>query len=135
LRDKKEEKMATILLVDDDPDFVDATKLILEKSKYKVITASNSEEGWKKAQAENPDLILLDVMMESPDAGFQLAYKIRNDKKLKNKPILLLTAIGKVTGFKFDKKKDEDFLPVEEYIEKPVKPEILLEKISKALSK
>lgn len=127
--------MATILLVDDDPDFVDATKLILEKSKYKVITASNSEEGWKKAQAENPDLILLDVMMESPDAGFQLAYKIRNDKKLKNKPILLLTAIGKVTGFKFDKKKDEDFLPVEEYIEKPVKPEILLEKISKALSK
>lgn len=127
--------MGTILLVDDDPDFVDATKLILEKSKYKVITASNSEEGWKKAQAENPDLILLDVMMESPDAGFQLAYKIRNDKKLKNKPILLLTAIGKVTGFKFDKKKDEDFLPVEEYIEKPVKPEILLEKISKALSK
>jgi len=127
--------MATILLVDDDPDFVDATKLILEKSKYKVITASNAEEGWKKAQAENPDLILLDVMMESPDAGFQLAYKIRNDKKLKNKPILLLTAIGKVTGFKFDKKKDEDFLPVEEYIEKPVKPEILLEKISKALSK
>jgi CheY-like chemotaxis protein len=127
--------MATILLVDDDPDFVDATKLILEKSKYKVITASNSEEGWTKAQAENPDLILLDVMMESPDAGFQLAYKIRNDKKLKNKPILLLTAIGKVTGFKFDKKKDEDFLPVEEYIEKPVKPEILLEKISKALSK
>jgi len=127
--------MATILLVDDDPDFVDATKLILEKSKYKVICASNSEEGWAKAQSENPDLILLDVMMESPDAGFQLAYKIRNDKKLKAKPILLLTAVGKVTGFKFDRKKDEDFLPVEEYIEKPVKPEVLLEKISKALSK
>lgn len=127
--------MTTILLVDDDPDFVDATRLILEKNNYKVVTASSAEEGWAKAQSENPDLILLDVMMESPDAGFQLAYKIRNDKKLKNKPILLLTAIGKVTGFKFDKKKDEDFLPVEEYIEKPVKPEILLEKINKALSK
>lgn len=127
--------MSTILLIDDDPDFVDATRLILEKNKYKVITAANAEEGWTKAQSENPDLILLDVMMETPDSGFQLAYKIRNDKKLKNKPILLLTAIGRVTGFKFDKKKDEDFLPVEEYIEKPVKPEILLEKISKALSK
>lgn len=127
--------MATILLVDDDPDFVDATKLILEKSKHKVISACNAQEGWAKAQSENPDLILLDVMMESPDAGFQLAYKIKNDQKLKSKPILLLTAVGKVTGFKFDKKRDEDFLPVEEYIEKPVKPEVLLEKINKALSK
>ena len=127
--------MAKILLVDDDPDFVDATKLILEKSGYTVVTASSSEEGWNKAQRETPDLILLDVMMETQDAGFQLAYKFRKDKKLKNKPILLLTAVGRVTGFKFDKVKDEDFLPVEEYIEKPVKPELLLEKISKALSK
>ncbi len=127
--------MAKILLVDDDPDFVDATKLILEKSGHKVACARNGDEGWKKAQTENPDLFLLDVMMETPDEGFQLAYKIRGDKKLKAKPILLLTAVGKVTGFKFDKKKDGDFLPVEEYIEKPVKPEVLLDKIGKALTK
>ncbi len=127
--------MAKILLVDDDPDFVDATKLILEKSGHQIVCAHTGEEGWKKAQAENPDLFLLDVMMETPDEGFQLAYKIRNDKKLKAKPILLLTAVGKVTGFQFDKKRDEDFLPVEEYIEKPVKPEVLIEKINKALSK
>jgi CheY-like chemotaxis protein len=127
--------MAKILLIDDDPDFIDATKLILEKSGHKIVTASNSKEGWTKAQKENPDLILLDVMMEEPDAGFQLAYKIRGDKNLKNKPILLLTAVGKVTGFKFDKAKDADFMPVSEYLEKPVKPEVLLEKINKALGK
>jgi len=127
--------MAKILLVDDDPDFVDATRLILEKSGHSIVCARTGEEGWKKAQTENPDLFLLDVMMETPDEGFQLAYKIRNDKKLRAKPILLLTAVGKVTGFKFDRKKDEDFLPIEEYIEKPVKPEILIEKINKALAK
>ncbi len=127
--------MAKILLVDDDPDFVDATKLILEKSGHKVSVATNAKEGWEKAQKETPDLFLLDVMMESPDAGFQLAYKIRGDKKLKAKPILLLTAVGKVTGFKFDKAKDEDFMPVQEYVEKPVKPEVLIEKIAKALGK
>lgn len=127
--------MAKILLVDDDPDFVEVTKLILEKNGHKVIIASSGEEGWDKAQKENPDLFLLDVMMENPDEGFQLAYKLRKDKKLKSKPIILLTAIGKVTGFKFDKKKDEDFLPVEEYLEKPIKPEVLIDKINKALSK
>lgn len=127
--------MAKILLVDDDPDFIDATKLILEKSGHKVSTAANAKEGWEKAQKENPELFLLDVMMEEPDAGFQLAYKIRADKKLKNKPILLLTAVGKVTGFKFDKKKDGEFMPVNEFLEKPIKPELLIEKINKALSK
>lgn len=127
--------MAKILLVDDDPDFIDATKLILEKSGHKVSTAANAKEGWEKAQKENPELFLLDVMMEEPDAGFQLAYKIRADKNLKNKPILLLTAVGKVTGFKFDKKKDGEFMPVNEFLEKPIKPELLLEKINKALSK
>jgi CheY-like chemotaxis protein len=127
--------MAKILLVDDDPDFVDATKLILEKSGHKISVANNGKDGWDKAQKENPDLLLVDVMMESPDAGFQLVYKLKNDPKLKNKPVLLLTAVGKVTGFKFDKQKDQDFMPVTEYLEKPIKPEVLLDKISKALGK
>jgi CheY-like chemotaxis protein len=125
--------MAIILLVDDDPDFLDATKLILEKNGHKVVTAANSADGWKKAQSDNPDLLVLDVMMETPDAGFQLAYKVRNDAKLGKKPIFFLTAVGKVTGFKFDKAKDSDYIPADEYIEKPVKPEVLLEKVKKAV--
>ncbi len=127
--------MAKILLVDDDPDFVDVTKLILEKNGHEVLVASCGEEGWEKVQAEKVDLVLLDVMMETPDEGFQLAYKIRNTGKIKDTPIFLLTAVGKVTGFVFDREKDEDFLPVDDYIEKPVKPEVLLEKISRVLSK
>ncbi len=127
--------MAKILLVDDDSDFVDVTRMVLEKNGHQVIAASSGEKGWEKAQSEGWDLLLLDVMMETPDEGFQLAYKIRKDEKLKDKPIILLTAVGKVTGFKFDKEKDEEFLPVEEYIEKPVMPEVLLEKVNKALSK
>jgi len=127
--------MAKILLVDDDPDFVDATKLILEKSGHNVIVANQAKEGWEKAKKEAPDLFIIDVMMESTDAGFQLVYKIKNDDKLKSKPILVLTSVGKVTGFKFDKAKDQEYMPVEEYLEKPVKPEVLLDKINKALGK
>jgi CheY-like chemotaxis protein len=132
---KRRKAMAKILLVDDDPDFVDVTRLVLEKNGHEVISASSGEEGWKKARSEGWDLLLLDVMMETPDEGFQLAYKIRKDKKLKDKPVILLTAVGKVTGFKFDREKDEEFMPVEEYIEKPVTPEFLLEKVNKVLSK
>jgi len=127
--------MAKILLIDDDRDFVDSTRLVLEKSGHQVISASSGEEGWEKAQSEKPDLLLLDVMMQTPDEGFQLSYKIRKHENLKDMPIFLLTAVSRVTGFKFDKEKDEGFLPVEEYIEKPVMPDVLLKKINKALSK
>ena len=122
-------------MIDDDRDFVDSTRLVLEKNGHQVISASSGEEGWEKAQSEKPDLLLLDVMMQTPDEGFQLSYKIRKHENLKDIPIFFLTAVSKVTGFKFDKEKDEDFLPVEEYIEKPVMPDVLLKKINKALSK
>ncbi len=126
---------AKVLIIDDDVDMVEAEKMVLENNGYTVISAYDGEEGFNKIKDENPDVIILDVMMATPEEGFQLAYQLRNDAKLSKLPIVMITAVGKVTGFKFDKEKDEDFLPVEQFLEKPIKPEDLLLAVEKALKK
>jgi CheY-like chemotaxis protein len=88
---------------------------------------------WKKIENEKPDLVLLDVMMETQDEGFHIAYQIRNNEEMSDLPIIMLTAVGSETGFSFDKEKDEDFLPVNEFLEKPVNPDKLIEYVRKSL--
>ncbi|MCK4903652.1 MAG: response regulator, partial [Candidatus Marinimicrobia bacterium] len=68
------------------------------------------------------------------DEGFHIAYQIRNDEEIKDIPILMITAVGAQTGFKFDMQRDEDFLPVNEFIEKPVNPQVLLDTVKRNLS-
>lgn len=126
---------AKVLIIDDDVDMVEAEKMVLENNGYVVISAFDGQDGYRKIKEENPDVIILDVMMATTEEGFQLAYQLRNDPKLTSLPIVMVTAIGKVTGFKFDPKKDEDFLPVDQYLEKPVKPEQLLKAVENALKK
>ncbi|NOX89765.1 MAG: response regulator [Calditrichaeota bacterium] len=116
-----------ILIIDDDIDLVEAMRLTLESAGFEVIDAQDGLKGLEKAKAESPDLIILDVMMGTQDEGFHVAYQIRQDDQLKDTPIIMLTAVGQETGFSFDKDKDEDFLPVEEFIEKPVDPHKLIE--------
>ena len=118
-----------ILIIDDDIDLVEAMRLTLENAGFEVIDAQDGLKGLEKVRNEKPDLVILDVMMGSQDEGFHVAYQIRQDEELKNIPIIMLTAVGQETGFKFDKDKDEDFLPVEEFIEKPVDPHKLIERI------
>ncbi len=124
-----------VLIIDDDVDMVDAEKMVLENNGYTVVTAYNGEEGYNKIKSEKPDVIILDVMMATPEEGFQLAYKLKNDKEFSNIPIIMVTSVGKVTGFSFDPSKDEDFLPVNQFLEKPIKPENLLSAIENALKK
>jgi two-component system alkaline phosphatase synthesis response regulator PhoP len=116
-----------ILIIDDDIDFVEAVRLTLEKAGFIVIDAQDGKKGLAKIKAEKPDLVLLDVMMETQDEGFHVAYQIRKDSETADLPIIMLTAIGQETGFSFDKEKDEEFLPVNEFIEKPINPDILIE--------
>jgi DNA-binding response OmpR family regulator len=118
-----------ILIIDDDIDLVEAMRLILEDEGFEVIDAQDGEKGLEKAQNENPDLVILDVMMETQDEGFHVAYQIRANHNTEDIPIIMLTAVGQETGFKFDKEKDEDFLPVSEFIEKPINPDQLIEVI------
>jgi len=119
--------MAKILLVDDDKDFVEINKMLLEKEGYKILTAYDPTEGHKILAAEKPDLLILDVMMVEPDDGFAMAQKIRKAKN--NIPIIMLTSVSKVTGMKFD--KDDEMVPVNEFFEKPLAKDKLLKAVKK----
>lgn len=127
--------MPKILLIDDDVDIVEAMKIVLESKGYKVLTAYEGESGYKKAEEENPDLIILDVVMKTKDQGFQISYKLKSNPNLSNIPILMLTSIGKETGFKFHPETDEEYLPVDDFVEKPIKPKELISKVEKLLGK
>jgi CheY-like chemotaxis protein len=123
----------TILVIDDDIDLVEIIRMTLEHVGFKVIDAQNGERGLARARDEQPDLVLLDVMMGSVDEGFQVAYQLRNDDATREIPIIMLTAVADQTGFKFDPAKDQDFLPVDEFLEKPVSPRQLIDMVRKHL--
>jgi len=89
--------MKKVLLVDDDPDFVESIRLILEKEAYQIIVANSGEEGYRKAKSQRPDLIILDVMLETIDKGFEISRRLKQDAELKKIPILMLTAIKEIT--------------------------------------
>jgi len=116
-----------VLIIDDDIDLVEAMRLILEGAGFDVIDAQDGQKGIEKIKNEDPDLVLLDVMMGTQDEGFHVAYQIRQDAHFADLPIIMLTAVGQETGFSFNKDKDEDFLPVNEFIEKPINPDTLIE--------
>ena len=122
-----------ILIVDDDPDIVDAVTLVLESKGYEVLKALDGEEGLRIAKEEHPDLILLDIMMVTPDQGFHVAYALKGDPDLARIPVVVVTSVGQKTRFSFDKEKDGDFIPVEEYLEKPIKPAVLIATVEKYL--
>lgn len=123
----------TILVVDDDIDLVEIIRVTLEREGYKVIDAQSGERGLELARTKNPDLIILDVMMGTVDEGFQVAYQLRNENDTRDTPILMLTAVADQTGFRFDAGKDQDFLPVNEFLEKPVSPRKLVDLVRKHL--
>lgn len=130
-----------ILIIDDDPDIVEAMRFPLEANSYEVVSASSGKEGLNTLTKENPDLIIMDVMMETTTEGFQTVYTIRSGapdspyKKFKNTPILMVTAINQMLKSKFGKESDAEFLPVSDFIEKPIQPADLLIKISDLLGK
>jgi len=123
-----------ILIVDDDVDFQQATELILKSAGYEVCKAFSAAEAMKKLQSERVDLVLLDVMMDSDTEGFHMAYNIRQDKQLKNIPIIILTCIEEMTGVGLDPEASGDFLPVEAYLRKPLDAEELTSKIAEVLA-
>ena len=128
------EKRAKILLVDDDADFIESTKIVLESKPYQIIVASNGDEGLRKAREEKPDLILLDVIMPVKD-GFTAAEQLKKDPQLSQIPTLMLTAFatkGRETQIPVSRGMD---LETEDYIDKPVSPDELLARVAKHLKK
>ena len=126
--------MAKILIVDDDPDIAESMRIILECCKHKLTVAKSGEEGLKEIGAAKYDLVILDVMMETMSTGFEVARSVRQSPKNKDVPILLLTAIKESTGLDFkDEAGDKDWLPVNAFLEKPLKPNVLLAKVEALL--
>ena len=123
--------MSKVLIVDDDRDLVEACALYLEKEGYDVHMAHSRPDGMKKVKEINPDLLILDVMMDEADDGIVMAQDLRRGGFAK--PILMLTSISKVTGMKYG--KDNELIPVNDFQEKPIEPSKLLAKVKELLKK
>ena len=117
--------MKTILLVDDEPDFVEVTKMRLEANNFDVITARDGKEGLETARREKPDLILLDVMMPDMD-GFRVLSKLRRSPETQEIPVIMLTAKGESKSI--FKAKD---MGSTDYLIKPCDSEELLRWVKK----
>jgi CheY-like chemotaxis protein len=127
-------RKAKILIVDDDADFVESTRIVLESKPYEVIAAVNGNDAVRKAAEEKPDLILLDIIMPVKD-GFTAAEQLKKDPKLAKIPVLMLTSYStKGSGTEIPRGRGYS-LDAEDYIEKPVSPQNLLAAIEKHLKK
>jgi two-component system alkaline phosphatase synthesis response regulator PhoP len=131
--------MAKILIIDDDPDIVTAVRMTLENAGHQVASADSGKSGLEKVKAEHPDLIIMDVMMETHTEGFQLALKLHSPdpasdlKQFKNIPILMLTAIHSTTPLHYE--PDVDYLPVQLFVDKPIDPKDLINKVDWVLNR
>jgi CheY-like chemotaxis protein len=125
--------MKKILIVDDDSDFAEATKDVLESKGYTVVTAPDGKRGFAAAKKEKPDLMLLDVMMTTDTEGFDIARQLKQDSATAKLPVIMITGIRKAKSLPFKFEPDEDWLPVKAVMEKPIKPEVLLKSVAEAL--
>jgi CheY-like chemotaxis protein len=123
-----------ILLIDDDVDFVEATKIVLESKPYEVIVAYDGDDGLQKAREENPDLIILDIIMPGKD-GFSIAELLKKDSELSKIPVLVLTSYAEKGGESSIAASGGLTLETEDYIDKPVSPEELLKRVEKYLKR
>jgi two-component system, OmpR family, response regulator len=120
--------MALIAIIDDDPDILDASSLVLNAKGYEVITADNPDDGYKIVKENKPDLIILDVMMNEPDDGFFLAQKFRRENL--DIPIIMYSSVSKALGLEFAAGM---MIPVDDFVEKPISPATLVDKVEKLL--
>ncbi|MBC7236351.1 MAG: response regulator [Chloroflexi bacterium] len=123
--------MSKILIVDDDPDFVEATRLVLESAGYQVISAADGDEGLRKAREEKPDLVILDVIMKTVLDGLNMSQEMANDPEQHDTPILMVTSIANrdyAALFPTD-----EYIHINGFISKPVAPNELLERVAALL--
>ena len=123
-----------LLIIDDDPDFVEGIKNILEGAGYTVEAIYNPKDGLEALQTNPPDLLLLDIMMGRGAEGVMLARKMRKDPKLREVPVLIITGMREQIAFLFPGEPvHPGFVQVDELVEKPVEPELLLDRVSALL--
>lgn len=126
--------MAKILIVDDEEDIHQAYGMILEANGFEVCSAYDAEEGIEKIRSEKPDLVVLDVLMPRDYEGFEVARKVREELKLRDLPILMLSAVHQVKKVPYRFAPDDVYLPVDFFLDKPVEPKDLVERIREMLN-
>jgi len=122
-----------ILIIDDDKDYGEALKIVLESNGFKVLNVLNVQDGRKAIEKDRPALIILDVMMDKHTDGFDLCYSLKHDEKYKNIPILMVTAVTGKTGFKFSPETDGEYLQADDYVAKPIPASELLLRVKKLI--
>ena len=125
--------MPKILVIDDDPDFRYAVRMVLEAEGFEAEMAADGEEGIAKVLDAQPDLVTLDVIMGEDLEGFEVARTLREDYDLVDLPILMLTAVHSVKQVPYRFAPDKDYLPVDVFLDKPIEPETLVETIKEML--
>ena len=118
-----------VLIIDDDHDFAEAMAMLLESKGYTVSMAHEGAKGFELAKAERPGLVLLDVMMTGKTEGFELSRAMANDAATKDIPVVMVSGIRKEMNLPFRFEPDSEMLPVKAFLEKPVKPELLLKTV------
>lgn len=125
--------MSKILIIDDDEDQLVAMQMVLEANGFEVETATTSQDGISKVLGVAPDLLILDVMMETPYEGFEVARCLREEYNQRALPIVMLSNIHSEKRVPYRFAPDEDYLPVDLFLDKPIEPEALVNTINELL--
>lgn len=123
----------SILVVDDDPDFVEYTRIVLESQGYRVRTAATADSALQMMRADKPDLVLLDVMMSYVLDGLNVTRQMRDDSQLKDIPVIMISAI--VSREEAGVFPTDEYLSVDAFMSKPVDPADLLARVAKLVKK
>jgi two-component system, OmpR family, alkaline phosphatase synthesis response regulator PhoP len=122
-----------IMIVDDDQDYGDALRIVLENNGYEVKHVLNIRDGQKALEGEKPNLIILDVMMDKHTDGFDFCYNLKHDEACRTIPIMMVTAVTEKTGFKFSPETDGEYLEADAYVAKPIPVAELLSRVNKMI--
>jgi len=123
--------MAKILVVDDDPDFVEVTRIVLERAGHEVIAAGSGDAGFQRARSDKPDLIILDVIMDSVLDGVSTSERMHDDPDLRHVPIIMATSIAN-TDYAALFPTDE-YIHINAFLSKPITPAQLVKQVNRLL--
>lgn len=125
--------MSKILVVDDDPDFVSATKIILEKNNHEVISAPSGDTGYFRARQDKPDLVILDVIMDTVLDGLSVSQRMHDDPDLRDVPIIMVTSIANTDYAELF--PTDEFIHINAFLSKPISADELIRQVNKYLPK
>lgn len=123
-----------VLIVDDDVDFIETMEIMLQANGYQTRTARNGDEAMKRVREKHPDIMLLDIMMETKGDGIWVSEKMRADQELKSIPIIMITAVSKdaqMSRLDIGHATDTEYVPVDVFMEKPIEPDELMAEIER----